>query len=45
MEMEEIVRMLIFVVVLAVVIGGIIFVFKGKGGEVLKSVWRALRFG
>jgi preprotein translocase subunit SecG len=45
MEMEEIVKMLIFVVVLAVVIAGVIFLFKGKGGGILDSVRRALRLG
>lgn len=45
METEEIVRMMIFVVLLVVVVGGIIFLFKGRGGEILESVRRALRFG
>jgi preprotein translocase subunit SecG len=45
MEMEEITRLLIFVAVLVVVIAGIVFLFRGKGGEILDSIRRSLRFG
>ena len=45
MESEELIKMLIFVVILAVVVGGIIFLLKGRGGELLTSVRRAMRTG
>ncbi|MFH1290975.1 MAG: hypothetical protein ABIH79_00250 [archaeon] len=45
MEMEEIVKILIAVVVLVIMVGAIIFLFKGKGGELLNSIRNVLRFG
>jgi preprotein translocase subunit SecG len=45
MEIEEIVKMIIFIVVLTVVIAGVIFLFKGKGGEMLEAIRRGMRFG
>lgn len=45
MEIEAIVKIVIFVVVLTVVIAGVIFLFKGKGGEMLDSIRRSMRFG
>ncbi|MFH1238323.1 MAG: hypothetical protein V1491_02710 [archaeon] len=43
--MEEIVKILIAVVVLVIMVGAIIFLFKGKGGELLNSIRNVLRFG
>jgi len=45
MEMEELVKLLIAVVVLTVLIGAAVFLFKGKGGEAFASIRNALRFG
>ena len=45
MEIEEIVKMIIFIVVLAVVAGAIIFLFKGRGGKLLDSMRRGMRLG
>ncbi|MDP2946929.1 MAG: hypothetical protein Q8N88_02345 [Nanoarchaeota archaeon] len=45
MEMEEVVKILIVVVVLIILIGAVIFLFKGKGGELLESVKNVLRLG
>lgn len=45
MEMEEIVKVLIVIVVLVIMVGAIIFLFKGKGGELLDSIRNVLRFG
>lgn len=45
MESEEIVKMLIFIVVLVVVVAGVIFLLKGKGGELLAGIKRGLRLG
>jgi len=45
MEMEELVKLIIAIVVLVVLIGAAIFLFKGKGGEVFASIRNALRFG
>jgi preprotein translocase subunit SecG len=45
MEMEEVVKILIVVVVLIILIGAVIFLFKGKGGELLASIKNVLRFG
>ena len=45
MEMEEIVKLLIVVVVLVLMVGAIIVLFTGKGGELLDGVRRVLRFG
>ena len=43
--MEEIVKMIIFVVILVVLIGGVILLFKGKGGDILASIKNFFRFG
>ncbi|MFH1522025.1 MAG: hypothetical protein ABIF18_03630 [archaeon] len=45
MEIEEIVKILIFVLVLVIMVGAVIFLFKGKGFEVLNSIKDVLRFG
>ena len=45
MEMEEIIKILIFIVVLTVIIGSIIFVFKGKGGGLIDVMRRSSRLG
>ena len=45
MEMEEIVKVLIFVLVLAILVGGVIVLFKGKGFDLLSSIRDILRFG
>jgi len=45
MEMEEIVKLLIAVVVLIILIGAFIFLFKGKGGDILASIKNLIRFG
>ena len=45
MESEEVIKIVLFVIVLAVVIAGIIFLLKGKGGDLLASVKRGLRTG
>ena len=45
MEIEEIVKIVIFVVVLVILVGVVIFLFKGKGGGLLDSVRNFLRFG
>jgi len=45
MEMEEVVKLLIAVLVLILLIGAAIFLLKGKGGELLSSVKDLLRFG
>lgn len=44
MEMEEIVKILIFVLVLVIMVGAVIM-FQGKGGELLDSIRNILRFG
>ncbi|MCK4649769.1 hypothetical protein KAT36_00915 [Candidatus Pacearchaeota archaeon] len=44
MEMEEIVKILIFVVVLIIMIGGFILL-SGKGGDLIEGIRSALRFG
>ncbi len=45
MEIEQIRKMVLAIVVLLAVVGIIIFLFKGKGGDALASIGRALRFG
>jgi hypothetical protein len=45
MEIEEIVKMLVFVVFLVVMVGAVVFLFQGKGGELLASIKNILRFG
>jgi nitrogen fixation-related uncharacterized protein len=45
MEMEEIVKILIVVVVLVIMIGAVVFLFKGKGGSILDSIRNFLRLG
>jgi len=44
MEMEEIVKILIFVVVLVVMVGAFIL-FSGKGGDLIEGIRNVLRFG
>ena len=45
MEMEEIVKILIFVVVLVIMVGAVVFLFGEKGGQILDSIRNLLRFG
>lgn len=45
MEMEEIVKMLIFIVVLVIMVGAVTFLFGEKGGQILDSIKNILRFG
>lgn len=45
MEIEEIVRMIIFILVLVVMVGAVAFLFSGKGGDMLGSIKDLLRFG
>jgi len=44
MEMEEIVKILIFVVVLVIMVGAFILL-SDKGGDLLEGVKNVLRFG
>jgi len=44
MEMEEIVKILIFVVVLVIMVGAFIL-FSDKGGDLIEGIKNALRFG
>lgn len=45
MEMEEVVKLIIVILVLVILAGAVIFLFKGKGGEILDSIRNVLRFG
>ena len=45
MEIEEIVKMIIFVVVLVIMVGAVALLLTGKGMEVLDSIRNLLRFG
>ena len=45
MESEELIKLLIFVVILAVVIGGVVFLLAGRGGELLDGLRRSMRTG
>jgi len=45
MEIEEIVKMIIFVVVLIIMVGAVILLLSGKGGEALQVIKDLLRFG
>ena len=45
MEMEEIVKMVIFVLILIVMVGAVGVLLSGKGMEILGSVRDLLRFG
>jgi len=45
MEIEELVKLLIFVLVLVIVVTAVIVLLKGRGGELLDSVRRIMRFG
>jgi hypothetical protein len=45
MEIEEIGKMIIFIVVLVIIIGSIVFLFKGRGGAILDSMRRGMRLG
>jgi len=44
MEMEEIVKILIFVLVLVILVGAVAM-FEDKGGAILDSIRSAMRFG
>ena len=45
METEEIVKMIIFVIVLVVMVGAVAILLSGKGADILGSVKDLLRFG
>jgi len=45
MEMEEIVKILFVVLILALMVGIIVVLLSGKGGELLASIRDTLRFG
>jgi len=45
MEIGEIVKMVIFVIVLVIMVGAVIVLFSGKGAEILEGVRNLLRFG
>jgi hypothetical protein len=45
METEELVKMVIFVVVLVIMVGAVALLLTGKGMEVLDSIKNLLRFG
>ena len=45
MEMEELVKILIAVIVLVIMVGAVIFLFQGKGGELLEAIKNFMRFG
>jgi len=45
MEMEEVVKLLIAVVVLVIMVGAIVFLFTEKGVQLLDSIKNTLRFG
>ena len=45
METKELVKILIFVVVLVIMTGAVIVLLEGKGFEMLSSVKDVLRFG
>lgn len=45
MEIEEIVKMIIFVVVLVIMVGAVALLLSGKGAEALGSIRDLLRFG
>jgi len=45
METEEIVKLLIVIFILVILIGAVIFLLKGKGGEILVSIRDLFRFG
>lgn len=45
MEIEEIVKMVIFVIVLVIMVSAVGLLLTGKGAEVLDSIRNLLRFG
>lgn len=45
MEIEELVKLLIFVAVLVILVGAVIVLLKGRGGELLEHVRNIMRFG
>jgi len=45
MEIEELIRLLIFVLVLVIVVGAVIFLFKERGGALLEHLRNIMRFG
>ena len=45
MEIEEIVKIIIVCVVLAVLVWITVFLFKGKGGDILEAIKNLFKFG
>ncbi len=45
MEIEEMVKMIIFIIILVVMVGAVTLLLGGKSGEILGSVKDMLRFG
>ena len=45
MEIEELVKMIVVVIVLVIMVGAIVFLLKGKGGSLLDGIRNILRFG
>ena len=45
MELEQLVKMGLFILVLLILVGMAILLLNGKGGELLDSVRRMMRFG
>ncbi len=45
MEIEEIVKLIIAVVVFIVLLAGVILLLSGRGAEVLNGIKEAMRFG
>jgi len=43
--MEEIVKILIAVTVLVIMVGAVILLFKGGGGDLLEGIKNVFRFG
>ena len=45
MELEEIGKIIIYVVLLVVLVWAAIYLFKGKGGDLLGAIKNMMRFG
>jgi cytochrome b subunit of formate dehydrogenase len=45
MEMEELVKWVIFAVILVVLVTGIVILLKGRGGEIFSSIKDMIRIG
>ena len=45
MELEEIVKLLVAVLILVVLFGFAIFILSGKGGELIQAMKNSMRFG